>query len=494
MYSDVRKDDDDDNNGAVVVVAPLEVGIDETVEGSSMAGGDWTKGEIQPPQYRDKWYGIAFWIHLLFVFSVCVLYANGTFQADFQMDINGNEGGTGSGSPNSSSEAAAAGGGGGGGDRRARFLFSDVMIAIPHRLLYTAEENSSSNSGDMFSAMNNETVQMVEEVEEEVEKEEKEEQWDDLYGFNDNNDLYDDDITKSGAGGGGSSFDDIRPLRDVVSFFSTFILALVITPILTVCTFTVMFNHAIGLIKAALLFGIAFNLILGVLFLLLNPTSAIFPLLFAVILICYAKAVWNRIPFAAANLRAGITAVKSNLGLAGLGLVSIPMNFIWMLLWAYTFMSVLSSPIMTTTSEQTVRYFDYDDGDYQTNTVTQEHMTPIGYMVWVGFLISLYWTLQVIRNVFHTTVAGTIGTWWFLPHEASSCCSRGMRDSWWRSMTYSFGSIALGSLIVAILETLRAILRGTARNRRAGILRCIAQCILLWLERIMEYFNKVRSV
>jgi hypothetical protein len=30
-----------------------------------------------------------------------------------------------------------------------------------------------------------------------------------------------------------------------------------------------------------------------------------------------------------------------------------------------------------------------------------------------GMIFSMYWTLQVIKNILHTTIAGVVGTWYF---------------------------------------------------------------------------------
>ena len=106
------------------------------------------------------------------------------------------------------------------------------------------------------------------------------------------------------------------------------------------------------------------------------------------------------------------------------------------------------------------------------------------------FLISGFCLTLFRQNVLRATVAGTVGTWWFSPLEASSFCSRGVSDSLVRSMTYSLGSICFGSLVVAVLQVIRSLLRGASSNRRNGILRCIVECILLYFERMVEYFNK----
>lgn len=95
--------------------------------------------------------------------------------------------------------------------------------------------------------------------------------------------------------------------------------------------------------------------------------------------------------------------------------------------------------------------------------------------------LSYFFTHQVIQNTTHVTVAGTVGAWWFSP-EHSGCCSSGMIGSLIRSLTTSFGSICFGSLLVAIIQALRA-LADSARNNDNQILVCIAMCILGCLER-----------
>eukprot|EP00483_Globobulimina_turgida_P001561 UN01563 len=55
-------------------------------------------------------------------------------------------------------------------------------------------------------------------------------------------------------------------------------------------------------------------------------------------------------------------------------------------------------------------------------------------------------------------------------------------------MTTSFGSVCLGSLIVAFLQAVRAMLRLSKNSR--NILACIALCLLGCIERLIRYFNK----
>jgi len=61
----------------------------------------------------------------------------------------------------------------------------------------------------------------------------------------------------------------------------------------------------------------------------------------------------------------------------------------------------------------------------------------------------------VVSNVVHVTSAGTLSTWYFLfpnsmPENPTMKAAK-------RAATTSFGSICLGSLIIAIIKAIRAL-------------------------------------
>ena len=62
-------------------------------------------------------------------------------------------------------------------------------------------------------------------------------------------------------------------------------------------------------------------------------------------------------------------------------------------------------------------------------------------------------------------------------------------DSFFRAITTSFGSICLGSLIVAIVQAARHMLH-RLRATDDGLLYCLAECCLRCIEAIIEYFNE----
>jgi hypothetical protein len=104
-------------------------------------------------------------------------------------------------------------------------------------------------------------------------------------------------------------------------------------------------------------------------------------------------------------------------------------------------------------------------------------------------ILALFWTIQVIQNTVHVSVAGTVGTWWFVPEDAGSYCSRAVRDSFFRATVLSAGSICMGSLLVAVIQTLRYFAE-QMRNQDDNILKCLADCILSCIESYASYFNQ----
>lgn len=111
--------------------------------------------------------------------------------------------------------------------------------------------------------------------------------------------------------------------------------------------------------------------------------------------------------------------------------------------------------------------------------------------------MSIIRSQQVLQNTMHAIVAGVVSTWWFVPDEASSCCSKAIMGSTVRATTTSFGSICFGSLLVAIIQTLRHLLNNARNNDDMGggaaFLLCLVDCCLQCFQEILEYFNKVIS-
>ncbi|TFK75449.1 DUF580-domain-containing protein [Pluteus cervinus] len=113
-------------------------------------------------------------------------------------------------------------------------------------------------------------------------------------------------------------------------------------------------------------------------------------------------------------------------------------------------------------------------------------------------LFSFLWTSQVIGNVALSTVAGgPYGTWYYFgPRDQGQMPKNPTLGAFGRASTVSLGSIAFGSLIVTILETIRILLRAIENNASVdghpveAILACCAGLLVGFIENLVEYFNR----
>lgn len=99
--------------------------------------------------------------------------------------------------------------------------------------------------------------------------------------------------------------------------------------------------------------------------------------------------------------------------------------------------------------------------------------------------LSMLWTTGVISNVLQTTIAGVFATHYFNP--TSEKVKRATSESFKRAATFSFGSICIGSLVVAFIQIIRALLRSV--QDKGSVSGLIVDLILGWVEELVRYFN-----
>ena len=114
----------------------------------------------------------------------------------------------------------------------------------------------------------------------------------------------------------------------------------------------------------------------------------------------------------------------------------------------------------------------------------------IGLIVFITF--AAYWITEWLKNTIHTTISGVYGAWYFSPNNPPKGATRGAAR---RALTYSFGSISLGSLLVAIIQLIRQACSVARSNYGSGNMAtdcafCILQCILGLVEWAMEFINR----
>jgi hypothetical protein len=118
----------------------------------------------------------------------------------------------------------------------------------------------------------------------------------------------------------------------------------------------------------------------------------------------------------------------------------------------------------------------------------------IGLVVYVTF--AMYWLSEWIKNTVHTTIAGVYGSWYFWSKSTGGMPKGSTRGAFRRATTYSFGSISLGSLIIAFIQMMRQAC-SIAQRHEAGegniigsIFFCVLGCFISLLDWLVTLFNR----
>ncbi|KAF9101650.1 putative choline transporter, neither null mutation nor overexpression affects choline transport [Mortierella sp. AM989] len=196
----------------------------------------------------------------------------------------------------------------------------------------------------------------------------------------------------------------------------------------------------------------------------------IFSMLFAV-LYAYMWFSWrSRIPFATVMLQT-VTSVSKEY----------PATFIvaFVALFLQIVYSIYFMVVLAGTYD---KYYD---------TVTRRAPAQL-YVLIVFCFFSFYWTSQVLANIAHTTICGVFATYYFMKGSPQGVTKSPTIESMKRACTTSIGSICFGSLVIAIIQTLRTI-ANMARGDSDGILAfvgCLIDCFLACIQGIAEFINK----
>lgn len=189
----------------------------------------------------------------------------------------------------------------------------------------------------------------------------------------------------------------------------------------------------------------------------------------------YAFVVWDRIPFAAANLHAGLRAVRANMGIVLVAFIFQGLALGWTIYYTFVVVGV---------------YDALDVGDL----VLTDKMKVFVYSM-LG--ISFYWTFHVLMNIVQVTVAGTLGSWWFKPDAAeSSYWNQSTSRALFSALFYSIGSICFGSLLIGPVRFIRQLSAFVRPTQGDSILmclhefvNCVQQCIANCVDNLSDHFN-----
>lgn len=132
-----------------------------------------------------------------------------------------------------------------------------------------------------------------------------------------------------------------------------------------------------------------------------------------------------------------------------------------------------------------VRSFQYD--------------TQTEYMAWY-LIFCFFWTIEFIEAVGLIVIARAVASWYFT-RDKSSIGTGTVVHSMKQVMTYHLGTAAFGSLVIAILQAIRAVItyiqkklddstEGTEANKIVKCIGCMFQCCCCILDRYIRFVNK----
>ena len=176
----------------------------------------------------------------------------------------------------------------------------------------------------------------------------------------------------------------------------------------------------------------------------------------------YTMSNWNQIPLSSTNFHTAICAMRSSTGVLLVGMVSLFVALLWLLIWTIALMGTFNRN-------------NSADCDVWDECETHVYIYKGRYIEMILLLISLYWTIFVIKNILRVAVAGAIGgPWWFAgmydgaerirqQQSIDGCCGWWSRskvsDSILRACTTSLGTICFGSLVELPAQWLSRIVR-----------------------------------
>lgn len=141
---------------------------------------------------------------------------------------------------------------------------------------------------------------------------------------------------------------------------------------------------------------------------------------------------------------------------------------------------------------------DDDDDDESTRCQFSDYALP-DYFIYLQFynLFMLLWLVNFVIALGQMTLAGAFASYYWAFTKPQDIPSLPVFKSLKQSLRYHLGSLAFGSLIIAIIQIIRIILeyvekklKGKANNKVVKyIIKCL-KCVFWFLEKVMKIINK----
>ncbi|CAL8107889.1 unnamed protein product [Calicophoron daubneyi] len=111
-------------------------------------------------------------------------------------------------------------------------------------------------------------------------------------------------------------------------------------------------------------------------------------------------------------------------------------------------------------------------------------------------LFMFFWLINFVRALAEMTLAGTFAHWYFSRHDPRTMPRCPLWHSFFRAAFYHIGSLAFGSVLIALLQWLRSILEWVETKLKKydnGFTQCCLRCCCccLWcLEKFLKFLNR----
>lgn len=223
-------------------------------------------------------------------------------------------------------------------------------------------------------------------------------------------------------------------------------------------TLMLMTNFPAKIVHVALVLSITFSFVWGTIGIGLSPKKVvpITGIAALIMCVCYTFMVWDRIPFASANLNAGLKGILANPGAIFIAFVFQIVSLGWSVYYVFVALGV---------------YDAIEEGNIN------ESFHPTGLIYYILLGVSYYWTLNVFLNIVQVTVAHVIGKWWYEP--SGNIANRGgdLTEAFFGSFFYSIGSICFGSLFVGPVRILKQLSAFFRPSEQVHSLMCLHETI-----------------
>lgn len=189
--------------------------------------------------------------------------------------------------------------------------------------------------------------------------------------------------------------------------------------------------------------------------------------------LAFLYAVRDRVSFSATLLSTVASLLHAHPALIALALGAVFATLLWLFVWSIAMSYTLHARALVL-------------GGAAGGAQAAQAYGAQGWCVF-WLLLSFYWTAHVVKNVVHVTVAGTVGSWYFLAPQLQGDPTR---RSLARALSTSFGSICLGSLVVSAIRALRLAASAASRRAAPGPIRSCLLCALGFLDVLVRFFNQ----